>query len=137
VATVTVTRTLAAPPDAVRAAMADLEAFVAASGFDRVDAAADGVTVCHDVGPATLELVLGVDADADAALALDAREGPFERMRTEYRVAPANGGSTVEAHTEFELAAPLVGEVLDATVVRRRRRAELGSQLDWLERTAD
>lgn len=135
-ATVTVSRTLGAEPDAVRAAMADLSAFVAASGFDHVDVADGTVTVRHDVGPATLELVLVVDEAAEAALALDASEGPFERMRTEYRLDPANGGTTVEARTDFELAAPLVGDVLDATVVSRRRRAELESQLDWLERIA-
>ena len=79
----------------------------------------------------TLELV-----EVDAALALQQREGHFDEMWTRYDVEPVDGGCFVTATTEFELGASVVGDLLDATVIRRQRRKELEAQLDYLgERT--
>jgi hypothetical protein len=80
-----------------------------------------------------VELTLTVLEDADAALAYEQRDGMFESMRTTYEVAETDDGSTVTATTEFALDVALVGEVLDATVIKRQRHKELTAQFDWLE----
>nr|WP_256335738.1 hypothetical protein [Halopenitus persicus] len=54
-------------------------------------------------------------------------------MTTSYTVTAADGGSEVTATTEFALDVAIVGDVLDATVIKRQRRRELEAQFDWLE----
>lgn len=130
---VTVSRTVDAPPTDVRAAMADLEPFMRAAGFDRVTVEGSVLHVANDVGIVTIELTLAVIDDPDAALVYEQREGIFEEMRTAYTVTSSPGGTTVEATTTFALDLAFVGDVLDATVIERQRRAELTAQLDWLE----
>ncbi|SDY75892.1 hypothetical protein SAMN05216564_10994 [Halopenitus persicus] len=61
------------------------------------------------------------------------QEGIFEAMTTSYTVTAADGGSEVTATTEFALDVAIVGDVLDATVIKRQRRRELEAQFDWLE----
>lgn len=124
-----------APPAAVRDALSRVEPFVAASGFDDVTVDGDTVAVANEVGVATIELTLGVVDDPDADLAYVQTEGIFEEMTTSYVVEPADDGALVTATTEFALDVPLVGSVLDATVIKRQRRAELDAQFDWLEAT--
>jgi hypothetical protein len=131
-ARVAVSRTFDAAPDAIRAAMEDVSAFIAATGVDEVAREDGTVTVKNRMGPMTIELVLEVVEAPGAALAYEQRSGPFASMRTVYEVGSVAGGTAVTAHTEFELGAPVVGEVLDATVVRRQRRRELEAQMDWL-----
>lgn len=135
---VTVTRTVGAPPEAVRAAIRDVGPFVRAAGFDEVAVEGDEIRVANRVGPAEIALTLGVVDDPDAALAYEQREGIFESMRTTYAVEPVASGteSEVTAATTFALDVAFVGDVLDATVIRRQRRRELRAQLDYLERTA-
>jgi carbon monoxide dehydrogenase subunit G len=70
--------------------------------------------------------------DADAELAYEQREGFFNEMRTRYQLEPVEAGTRVTATTDFELGG-VVGSVLDATIVKRKRRSELGAQFDWLE----
>jgi hypothetical protein len=41
----------------------------------------------------------------------------------------------VEAVTTFEMGVPVVGGVLDSTVISRQRRRELEAQLEWLAST--
>ena len=67
------------------------------------------------VGLATVTLDLRV-VDSEADLAYEQTDGFFETMTT-----------------EFALDVALVGQVLDATVIKRQRRSELESQFDWLE----
>ncbi|MUV61129.1 SRPBCC family protein [Halobacterium sp. CBA1126] len=130
---VTETRRLAVGPDAVRDAMADLEAFVMAAGFDEVTVDGDRITVANRVGVADIELELEVVEREGAALAYEQREGIFEAMWTEYVVDPrGEGGCEVTARTAFSLDVPVVGDMLDATVIERQRRKELTAQLDWL-----
>ncbi|WP_424015312.1 SRPBCC family protein [Halorubrum xinjiangense] len=131
--TVTPSRTIEAPPETVRDAMADVEAFVRSSGFDEVEVDGETVRVANDVGVASIELTLELVDDPDATLAYEQREGIFEAMRTEYVVAPAAEGSEVTATTEFALDVALIGDLLDATVIERQRRKELAAQFDWLE----
>ncbi|CQH54433.1 START domain protein [Halobacterium hubeiense] len=131
---VTETRRVAAPPDAVRDAMADVEGFVRSAGFDDVEVDGEAIRVANRVGPAEIELELAVVEREGAALAYEQREGIFKSMWTEYVVEPRADGDECEvtARTEFALDVPVVGDVLDATVIERQRRTELNAQLDWL-----
>lgn len=134
---VTVTRAIDAPPEAIEAAMDDWAAFVRAAGFDGVDVTGETIRVWNAVGPAEIELELEVVADEDAALAYEQREGIFEEMWTGYytRARVDDNGTVVEAVTTFEMAVPVVGGVLDSTVISRQRRRELEAQLEWLAST--
>jgi len=130
---VTVSRTIDAPKSAIRAAMDDVEAFMLAAGFDDVTVDGDEITLRNRVGIATIELTLErVDA-TDATLAYEQREGIFESMRTVYRLDDADGGTRVEATTDFALDVALVGDLLDSTIIRRQRNKELEAQFDYLE----
>jgi len=141
---VTRTRTIDAQPAAVRDAMADLEPFMLAAGFDEVAVDGNDLRVANAVGIAEIELVLEVVEDPDAELAYEQRQGIFEAMTTSYEVEPArdDAGSTipnrvathVTARTEFAMDVAIVGGVLDATIITRQRRRELDAQLDWLEK---
>ncbi|MFB6072155.1 MAG: SRPBCC family protein [Halobacterium sp.] len=133
VQTVTATRVVDAPPDAVRDAMLDVRAFVAAAGFDDVAVDGDRIHVQNRVGVASIELELERRDPADATLGYTQTDGIFEEMTAWYRVDPAPEGAEVTATTEFALDVALVGSVLDATVVKRQRRRELEAQLDYLE----
>jgi carbon monoxide dehydrogenase subunit G len=129
---VTVTRTIDADPDAVRTAIADVEAFMEAAGFDAVELDGDELRLENRVGLFDIELVLGL-VEADAELAYEQREGIFESMRTEYQVEGEDGRTTVTATTEHEaLDLAIVGPMLDSTVIERQRRKELNAQFDWL-----
>lgn len=131
--TVTVRRTLDAPPDAIRDALWDLEPFMAAAGFDEVETNDDRIRVANTVGIVTIELELEVVGRTGDGLAYEQVDGIFREMRTEYEVAGVPDGTEVTARTEFALDVAVVGEALDATVIRRQRRKELRAQLDWLE----
>lgn len=136
--TVTVERTVDAQPASVRDALGRLEPFVEASGFDEVAVDGDTVEVGNQVGLMTLELTLEVVDDPDAELAYVQTEGLFDEMSTTYTVDPAEGGdaSVVTATTDFSLDVPVLGDVLDATVIKRQRRKELENQFDWLQQQA-
>lgn len=127
-----VSRTIDAPPKRVREEMEDLESFMLASGFTDATVDGDNLHLENQVGLATVELDLRVFEREGAALAYDQREGIFETMETVYTVEPVDGGSEITATTEFALDVALVGQILDATVIKRQRRSELTSQFDWL-----
>jgi carbon monoxide dehydrogenase subunit G len=133
---VTVSRTIDAPRSAIQTAIEDVEAFMLASGFDEVTVDGDVIDLVNRVGIATIQLTVErVDAP-DAAFAYEQREGIFESMRTVYHLEDADGGTRIEATTEFSLDVALVGDLLDATVIRRQRRKELEAQFDYLEASA-
>lgn len=134
--TVTETRTIAAPVDAVRDALLDLEPFTRAAGFDEVAVDGKSIHVANQVGIAEIELELAVVDDPDATLTVEQREGIFDAMRTTYRLREAPDGVEVVAETDFALDVAIVGGLLDATVIRRQRRRELNGQFDYLEATA-
>jgi carbon monoxide dehydrogenase subunit G len=133
--TVTVTRTIAAPAEAVREAILDVEPFMRAAGFDEVTVDGDGIHLTNRVGIATIELGLEIVDDPTAVLAYEQREGIFESMRTEYHIETVTDGTRVEATTDFALDVALVGDLLDSTIIRRQRRKELDAQFDHLEAT--
>ena len=130
---VTLSRRIEAPPETVRDAVEDVEPFVRSSGFDEVEVAGETARVANDVGVASTELTLELVDDPDATLAYEQREGVFEEMRTEYAVAPSVEGCEVTATTAFALDVALLGDLLDATLIKRQRRRELSAQFDWLE----
>ncbi|MCD2199341.1 SRPBCC family protein [Halobacterium sp. KA-4] len=132
---VTETRRIEASPDAIRDAMVDVEAFVESAGFDDVEVDGETIRVANQVGIAELELELVAVEREGADVAHEQRDGIFEEMWTTYTVEPRAGGDEVDvtAHTEFTLDVPVVGDILDATVIQRQRRKELNAQLDWLE----
>ncbi|MFB6093958.1 MAG: SRPBCC family protein [Halanaeroarchaeum sp.] len=133
--TVSATRTLSAPPTAVRSAIVERpREFVAAAGFDEVRADGDTFSVARELGLATIELTVRLDRDAAAALAFEAVEGIFDHMRTEYVVTATEGGSRVTAETTFSLGG-IAGAALDATLVARQRRREFEDQFDYLAAT--
>jgi carbon monoxide dehydrogenase subunit G len=129
---VTLSRRVDAPPDAVREAMADVEGFMLGAGFSEATVDGDELHIANHVGLATVELDLRL-LDTDAALAYEQVDGIFEAMTTTYDLEPDDCGTLVTARTEFELDVALVGAILDATVIKRQRRSELRQQFDWLE----
>jgi len=129
---VTVTRRFDAGPDAVRAAMDDVEPFMRAAGFDEVTVDDATIDVANQVGPVRIELALAVVESTDEAFVYEQREGIFETMTTRYEVAADADGTRVRAETEFALDTALVGSFLDATVISMQRRRELNAQLDYL-----
>jgi hypothetical protein len=132
-ATVSMERTFDADAASVRAAMDDVEQFMAGAGFDDVRLDGDRLVIDNTVGLFDIELVLEVVDAESAALAYEQREGVFEWMRTEYHLEEIDGQTTVTATTEFESTElAVVGNVLDETVVRRQRGKELTAQFDWL-----
>ena len=135
--TVTVSRIIDAPPDAVRESIGRIEPFVAASGVDEVTVEDGLVRVTNLVGIATIELTLELVDATDAALAYEQREGIFETMTTEYRLGEGSEGTAVDVRTAFALDASFVGPLLDATVIRRQRRREVESQFDHLREACE
>jgi hypothetical protein len=132
-ASVTVSRTIDGPRSAVRDAVLDVEPFMRGAGFDEVVVDGDEIRLTNRVGIAEIQLVLErVDVEG-AVLAYDQVEGLFESMRTVYTLEDADGGTRIEATTEFALDVALVGEMLDATVIKRQRRKELTAKFDYLE----
>ena len=131
---VTVSRDVAAPPDAVRARMNDVGPFMRAAGFDEVATDGDRIAISNGVGIATVELELELLEEADAALSYRQRDGIFEEMVTRYWLEESAEGTVVTAETEFAIDVALVGKLLDSTVIKRQRRRELEQQFDWLER---
>jgi len=135
---VTVSRAVDAPSARIRDAMEDLVPFMRAAGFDDVTVDGDEVHLRNRVGIATIELTVERVDDPEAALAYEQREGIFESMRTVYHLDDAaEGGTRVEATTDFALDVALVGDLLDATVIKRQRRKELDAQFDYLEAAVD
>jgi glycerol-3-phosphate cytidylyltransferase-like family protein len=93
----------------------------------------DTISVANQVGFATIELTLEVVDEPDTDLTYEQREGIFEEMRTDYVVESHEGGTKLTARTEFALDVAVVGDVLDATIIKRQRRKELAAQFDWVE----
>ncbi|CCQ33355.1 Polyketide cyclase / dehydrase [Halorhabdus tiamatea SARL4B] len=131
---VTVSRDVAAEPGAIRAGFEDVAAFMRAAGFDEVDIEGDRMAVSRAIGLAELSLTLEA-VETDAEFACEQVEGMFEEMRTTYRFEGGEDGTTVTAQTEFELGG-VVGAVLDATLIKRKRTQELEDQLAYLDRVA-
>jgi len=133
-ATVSVSRTIAGSASAVSEAITDVEPFMLAAGFDEVTVDGDEIHLVNRVGIAELELSLERIEDPEAVLAYEQVEGIFESMRTAYRIEDAGeAGVRVVAETDFSLDVALVGDLLDATVIKRQRRRELDAQFDHLE----
>lgn len=66
-------------------------------------------------------------------LRYEQRQGIFESMMTEYTVEAVEGGTEVTAVTEYSaLDLPVLGEMIDSTVILRQRSKELNNQFDWL-----
>jgi carbon monoxide dehydrogenase subunit G len=130
---VTVSRRVDAPPERVRELMEDLEEFMLAAEFTDVTVDGDEMHLENQVGLATVTLDLRVVDREDADLAYEQADGFFETMDTVYTVAVVDGGSEVTATTDFALDLALVGQILDATVIKRQRTHELEAQFDWLE----
>ncbi|WP_256301428.1 SRPBCC family protein [Haloarchaeobius salinus] len=132
--TVSLSRSVEGSADSVRDAMADLEAFTEAAGFDGVVVDGDTVHITNHVGLLELTLDLVVTTDERETLELEQTDGIFESMTTRYTVTGDTESCEVTAETEFALDVAIVGQVLDATVIKRQRTRELVGQLDWLER---
>lgn len=129
---VTVSRRFDAPADAARERIRDVEPFMRAGGFDEVVVDGDRIELTNAVGIATIELSLEQFEADGAVLAYRQRDGIFAEMTTRYDVAPADGGCEVTATTEFAVDVALVGDLMDATIIKRQRRRELDAQFDWL-----
>lgn len=133
---ITVSRQLDVPEEIVVAAIQDHKSFMEAAGFDSVTVDGDLIQIENTVGFFGLEIGLDVRVvdDEDAVLAYEQNSGIFETMTTRYTVETRAGdGVEVTATTEFAVDAAIVGELLDATLIKRQRRHELESQFDYLE----
>lgn len=135
--TVSVARTFDADRETIEDAIADVEAFMRAAGFDAVERDGDALHIENRVGIATVELELTIEEYPDHALVYVQDDGIFDQMETRYTVTEVVDGVEVEAETEFAVDVGLVGQVLDATVIERQRRKELNAQFDYLESLAD
>lgn len=131
--TVSLSREFDSDPDDVRALVEDVEGFTKAGGFDDVIVEGTRIKLTNGVGIATMELTLEIERDADAALVYRQVEGIFAEMETRYEVEETAAGSRLTGTTTFELDVGLVGDILDATVIKRQRRKEIESQFDWVE----
>lgn len=131
--TVSVTRTIDAPLEAVRDRIADVEPFMLACGFDDVTVDGREIHIENRVGILPLELFVHTVDREGAALAYEHDEGIFDEMDTYYELEATDDGTLVTATTNFSLDVALVGELMEATVVKRQRRRELEAQFDWLE----
>lgn len=131
--TISLSRDYDTDPEDVRALVEDVKAFTEAGGFDEVDVDGTRIKLRNGVGIATMELTLEIDTEADAALAYRQEEGIFAEMETRYEVEQTATGSRLTGTTSFELDVGLVGDILDATVIKRQRRKEIEAQFDWVE----
>lgn len=141
--TVTDRRTIDASADAVRAAMADTEAFMRAGGFDEVTVDGEEIHLANNVGLLTIELDLVATEEPGSDFVYEQEAGIFESMVTRFSIEPsgddsdgAGAGVTVAGETDFALDASLVGPILDATIIKRQRRKELEGHFDFLEERA-
>ncbi|MFC7058434.1 SRPBCC family protein [Halovenus salina] len=134
--TVSLSRTFEASPETIRALVTDVGPFIEACGFDTVSVAEPMVHIENRVGLLSVELDLELVDEPGAVLAYEQREGIFETMTTRYELDEEP--TTLTATTDFALDISLVGELLDATVIKRQRRKELSAQFDYLtDVTAD
>jgi ribosome-associated toxin RatA of RatAB toxin-antitoxin module len=135
VETVTCSREIDRSAETVRAALDRFPDLTRAAGFDDVTVLADDpetVRVRNRVGLAELELTLR-RIDTEVALGYEQTDGLFDEMTTHYEVdSLETGRCRVGITTEFTIREGLLGDVLDTTVVHRRRESELTAQLDWL-----
>jgi hypothetical protein len=130
--TVTLSRAVDAPPAEVRALVGETERFMRSAGFDDVSVEGSQLTITNSLGLATIELDCEL-VEADCLLAYEQREGIFESMETRYTLSERAETTEIEATTAFSVDVSFVGELLDATVVKRQRTRELRSQFDYLE----
>jgi len=131
---VTVERELPAAPEDVVPLIEETQSFMSAAGFDAVRVDGDTIRIQNRVGLFDVELIVEMVTDDEAVLAYEQEEGIFEDMDTVYSLEATDDGSTISATTTFEAVdLPIVGQVLDATVVKRQRSSELNAQFDWLE----
>ncbi|SDW13387.1 Polyketide cyclase / dehydrase and lipid transport [Haloarcula vallismortis] len=129
---VSLTRTVPADPETVIDLITDVVPFMRAAGFDEVTLDGDDLTIKNRVGLFEIQLDLEV-VETDAVLRYEQREGIFESMMTEYTIEAVDDGADVTATTEYSaLDLPVLGEMLDTTVIARQRTKELNKQFDWL-----
>ena len=131
---VTVERELSAAPEDVVPLVEDTAAFMSAAGFDAVRVDGETIRIQNRVGLFDVELIVEMVDDEEAVLAYEQVDGIFEDMDTAYHLEATEDGARISATTTFEAVdLPIVGQVLDATVVKRQRSSELNAQFDWLE----
>jgi len=129
---VSLTRTIPADSETVTGLITDVAPFMRAAGFDEVTLDGDDLGITNRVGLFEIELDLEI-VETDAVLRYEQREGIFESMMTEYRIEAVDDGTEVTATTEYSaLDLPVLGEMLDSTVISRQRKKELNRQFDWL-----
>lgn len=133
-ASVTRSRFFGTDPETVEGVIADdIGAFMQAGGYDSVSVEGDRVEIERRLGLANLSLTLRpIDVDG-AVLAFEQESGLFEEMTMYYAAEPTDGGTELEARTEFTLGG-VTGNVLDDTVIRRQRTSEIELQFDYVER---
>lgn len=129
---ISLSRVIDAPPDAVADALHDYDPFMRAAGFDEVHVDGDRIEISKTLGLLKISLTLRILDDPESSLAYEQLEGVFESMTTRYTLSEHSDGTAVSASTTFELDAP-GGSILDATLIKRQRRKELAAQLAFLE----
>lgn len=134
---ISLSRTIDAPPDEVRPLIEDAEPFMRAAKFDAVTLDGDRLTIENGFAIARIELDLRLVDEPGTVLAYEQVDGIFEEMWTGYEIEATEAGTTVTARTDFALDVDVVGGVLDATVIKRQRTRELEAQFDYLERETD
>jgi len=129
---VSLTRTVPADPETVTDLITDVAPFMRAAGFDEVTLDGDDLDITNRVGLFEIELALEI-VETDVVLRYEQRQGIFESMTTEYTLEAVDGGTEATATTEYNaLDLPVLGEMIDSTVISRQRKTELNKQFDWL-----
>jgi hypothetical protein len=128
--TVSLDRRIDADPDPVRDAVADVETFMEAAGFDAVTVDGDSLHNENSVG--IFSIGLDLELVDSGALTYQHHDGIFREMTTTYELDPEDGGIRVSATTDFEVAAAFAGPVLNDTVKNRQRKRELCGRFDYL-----
>lgn len=129
---ITLSRTFAAPPEAIRTLVEDVEPFMRAAGFSTVEVEGDDLTISKGFALARIKLELTLLDEPDTVLAYEQREGIFEEMWTGYTLEEVDDGCRLTVTTDFELDIAGVGAILDATIIKRERTKELTAQFDYL-----
>ena len=121
--TVTVERTYDVGAETLSAAIADVEAFYDAAGFE-VAREGDHLELVKRLAVARFELDVRL-RDDDAALSYEMVDGPFDAMETRYLVDGVDGGSRLSIETTFDAPSSGFGTFINGALIKRQRKGEL------------
>jgi len=121
--TVTVGRTYDVGAETLSAAIADVETFYDAAGFE-VSREGTHLELVKRLAVARFELEVRL-RDDDAALSYEMVDGPFDAMETRYLVDGGDGESRLTIETTFDAPSSGFGTFINGALIKRQRKSEL------------